>query len=673
MDFETLKENFPDHWSKATAIRMLSIDGVEKANSGHPGMPMGMADVATVLFEKHLKFLSREPNWFDRDRFILSAGHGSMLLYSLLYLTGYSDITLEDIKNFRQLNSKTAGHPEYGHISGIETTTGPLGQGLANAVGFAIAEEFMATRWGSSLCNHYTYVIAGDGCLMEGISQEAIGLAGKLRLNKLIVIWDDNEITIDGNLDLSCNTDQINRFKSSGWSTFSCNAHNPIEIDKAIREAKKDSRPSLIAAKSIIGFGSKAKQGTSSVHGAPLGQSEVQQIKNDFNWENKEFLIPPDIKYAWEKVGKKSADKFKEWSIRFQSLSEKKKTVFQNEVDRVFPPKLKTGIKNFKKLHSSDLNKDLATRKASEICLELINATYNNTIGGSADLTGSNNTKTSTLETFSEDNRSGRYIHYGIREHGMAAIMNGMALHGGVIPYGGTFLTFSDYCRGAIRLSALMGLGVIYVMTHDSIGLGEDGPTHQPIEHLASLRSIPNLNVFRPCDIIETIECWEIALKSKETPSIICLSRQNLPLIRKDQGSKNCSENGAYIVADFINKKKVILMATGSEVHIALNAREELEKRGIGTRVLSIPSWELLEQQDSRYKKKLFPTGTIRIAIEAGVKLGWEKWLFENGGRSQNTSFIGMSSFGASGPVKDIFDHFKINVDEICRQVDSLI
>ncbi len=673
MEIETLKENFPDHWSKATAIRMLSIDGVEKANSGHPGMPMGMADVATVLFEKHLKFLSGEPNWFDRDRFILSAGHGSMLLYSLLYLTGYSDISLEDIKNFRQLNSKTAGHPEYGHISGIETTTGPLGQGLANAVGFAIAEEFMATRWGSDLCDHYTYVIAGDGCLMEGISQEAIGLAGKLRLNKLIVIWDDNEITIDGKLDLSCNTDQISRFKSSGWSTFSCNAHNPIEIDKAISEAKKDNRPSLIAAKSIIGFGSKAKQGTSSVHGAPLGKNEVQQIKNDFNWENKEFFIPADIKHAWAEVGQKSADRFKEWSIRFQSLSENKKIIFQNELDRVFPSKLKSGINNFKKLHSKDLNKDLATRKASEICLELINSTYNNTIGGSADLTGSNNTKTSSLETFSEDNRSGRYIHYGIREHGMAAIMNGMALHGGVIPYGGTFLTFSDYCRGAIRLSALMGLGVIYVMTHDSIGLGEDGPTHQPVEHLASLRSIPNLYVFRPCDIIETIECWEIALKSKETPSIICLSRQNLPLIRKNQGSINFSENGAYIVADFINKKKVILMATGSEVHIALNAREELEKRGIGTRVLSIPSWELLEQQGSKYKKKLFPTGTIRIAIEAGVKLGWEKWLFENGARSQNTSFIGMSSFGASGPVKNIFDHFKINVNEICRQVDLLI
>ncbi len=673
MDLNNLRQSFPDHWDKATAIRMLSVDAVEKANSGHPGMPLGMADVATVLFEKHLKFLSSEPDWFDRDRFILSAGHGSMLLYSLLYLTGYPDLALDDIKNFRQLNSKTAGHPEYGHIPGIETTTGPLGQGLGNAVGFAIAEEFINAKWGSDICDHYTYVIAGDGCLMEGISQEAISLAGKLELKKLIVIWDDNGITIDGGVDLSCNTDQISRFKSSGWSTFSCDAHDPIEIDQAINEAKKDSRPSLIAAKSIIGFGSKTKQGTSGAHGSPLGKDEVENLRNNLDWKHEEFVVPSNIKDAWEKIGSRNNQKFNDWSKRFHSLSKKKKTYFLNELNQIFPPSLKSAIKDFKEFHSQESEKKLATRKASEICLGLINDCLSNTIGGSADLTGSNNTKTKTLQVFSKNNRSGRYIHYGIREHGMASIMNGMALHGGIIPYGGTFLTFSDYCRGAIRLSSLMSLGVIYVMTHDSIGLGEDGPTHQPVEHLASLRSIPNLNVFRPCDIIETIECWEIALKSKNKPSIICLSRQNLPLIRKEKSSTNRSHKGAYIVKEFNNKKKVILMATGSEVQIALKAGEILEKKGIGTRVISLPSWELFEEQDEKYKKKILPKGTIRIAIEAGVQLGWDKWLYKNSGNQSKTSFVGMSGFGTSAPEKDIFDHFKINVDEICQRAESLI
>ena len=673
MDLNNLRQSFPDHWDKATAIRMLSVDAVEKANSGHPGMPLGMADVATVLFEKHLKFLSSEPDWFDRDRFILSAGHGSMLLYSLLYLTGYPDLALDDIKNFRQLNSKTAGHPEYGHIPGIETTTGPLGQGLGNAVGFAIAEEFINAKWGSDICDHYTYVIAGDGCLMEGISQEAISLAGKLELKKLIVIWDDNGITIDGGVDLSCNTDQISRFKSSGWSTFSCDAHNPIEIDQAINEAKTDSRPSLIAAKSIIGFGSKTKQGTSGAHGSPLGKDEVENLRNNLDWKHEEFVVPSNIKDAWEKIGSRNNQKFNDWSKRFHSLSKKKKTYFLNELNQIFPPSLKSAIKDFKEFHSQESEKKLATRKASEICLGLINDCLSNTIGGSADLTGSNNTKTKTLQVFSKNNRSGRYIHYGIREHGMASIMNGMALHGGIIPYGGTFLTFSDYCRGAIRLSSLMSLGVIYVMTHDSIGLGEDGPTHQPVEHLASLRSIPNLNVFRPCDIIETIECWEIALKSKNKPSIICLSRQNLPLIRKEKSSINRSHKGAYIVKEFNNKKKVILMATGSEVQIALKAGEILEKKGIGTRVISLPSWELFEEQDEKYKKKILPKGTIRIAIEAGVQLGWDKWLYKNSGNQSKTSFVGMSGFGTSAPEKDIFDHFKINVDEICQRAESLI
>ena len=657
----------------ANCIRFLSIDAVQKANSGHPGMPMGMADVATVLFKDFLKFNPKDPSWINRDRFVLSAGHGSMLLYSLLYLTGYKSVSLNDIKNFRQLESICAGHPEYHPNTGIETTTGPLGQGLGNAVGFAIAEEFINAKWGSDICDHYTYVIAGDGCLMEGISQEAISLAGKLELKKLIVIWDDNGITIDGRVDLSCNTDQISRFKSSGWSTFSCDAHNPIEIDQAINEAKKDSRPSLIAAKSIIGFGSKTKQGTSGAHGSPLGKDEVKNLRNNLNWKHKEFVVPSNIKDDWEKIGSRNNQKFNDWSKRFHSLSKKKKTYFLNELNQIFPPSLKSMIKDFKEFHSQGSEKKLATRKASEICLGLINDCLSNTIGGSADLTGSNNTKTKTLQVFSKNNRSGRYIHYGIREHGMASIMNGMALHGGIIPYGGTFLTFSDYCRGAIRLSSLMSLGVIYVMTHDSIGLGEDGPTHQPVEHLASLRSIPNLNVFRPCDIIETIECWEIALKSKNKPSIICLSRQNLPLIRKEKSSTNRSHKGAYIIKEFNNKKKVILMATGSEVQIALKAGEILEKKGIGTRVISLPSWELFEEQDEKYKKKILPKGTIRIAIEAGVQLGWDKWLYKNSGNQSKTSFVGMSGFGTSAPEKDIFDHFKINVDEICQRAESLI
>ena len=442
---------------------------------------------------------------------------------------------------------------------------------------------------------------------------------------------------------------------------------------KAINEAKKDSRPSLIAAKSIIGFGSKTKQGTSGAHGSPLGKDEVENLRKNFDWKHEEFVVPSNIKDAWEKIGARNNQKFNDWSKRFHSLSKKKKTVFLNELNQIFPLSLKSAIKDFKEFHSQEFEKKLATRKSSELCLDLINECLSNTVGGSADLTGSNNTKTKTLQVFSKDNRSGRYIHYGIREHGMASIMNGMALHGGIIPYGGTFLTFSDYCRGAIRLSSLMGLGVIYVMTHDSIGLGEDGPTHQPVEHLASLRSIPNLNVFRPCDIIETIECWEIALKSKNKPSIICLSRQNLPLIRKEKSSTNYSQKGAYIVKDFVNKKKVILMATGSEVQIALKAGEILEKKGIGTRVISLPSWELFEEQDEKYKKKILPKGTVRIAIEAGVQLGWEKWLYKNSGSQSKTSFVGMSGFGTSAPEKDIFDHFKINVDEICQRAESLI
>ncbi len=672
MQIEKLRANFPDHWAKATSIRMLSIDAVERANSGHPGMPMGMADVATVLFEKHIKFYASKPNWFDRDRFILSAGHGSMLLYSLLYLCGYEDICLDDLKNFRQINSKTAGHPEFGHISGIETTTGPLGQGLANAVGFAIAEAHLATKWGKDLCNHYTYVIAGDGCLMEGISQEAITLAGKLKLGKLIVIWDDNNITIDGQIDLACETDQIARFQSSGWSTFSCDAHNPTEIDAALTKARKDNRPSLISARSIIGFGSRKKQGTSSAHGSPLGSDEVKNVRKDFKWLHPEFSIPKEVKKQWEEIGKKNKGLYSKWKNNYDGLSERRRNQISQQLEMKIPKNLSSEIKKFKKFHTNASTK-VATRKASELCLDVLNSVFNETIGGSADLTGSNNTKTKNIEVFSDTDRRGRYIHYGIREHAMAAIMNGLALHGGILPYGGTFLSFSDYCRGAIRLSSIMGLRVIYVMTHDSIGLGEDGPTHQPVEHLASLRSIPNLNVLRPCDIIEAIECWEIAVKSVNTPTVLALTRQSLPLLRKKYNSKNLSEYGAYIVKDFGNKKKVIIIATGSEVQIALEAQELLERKGIGTRVVSMPCWELFEKQDEKYRKKVLPSGPIRIAIEAGVETGWDKWLSGERGKSSKASFVGMTGFGASGPVEKIFDHFKINTQAICDQVKKLI
>jgi len=672
MEIDTLRTNFPDHWAKATAIRMLSIDAVEKANSGHPGMPMGMADVVTVLFEKHLKFSAKNPTWFDRDRFILSAGHGSMLLYALLYLSGYKDISLDDLKNFRQINSKTAGHPEFGHISGIETTTGPLGQGLANAVGFAIAESHLSNKWGKTLCDHHTFVIAGDGCLMEGISQEAISLAGRLQLKKLIVIWDNNNITIDGRLDLSCQTDQLARFKASGWSTFSCDAHNPGEIDLVLSKAKKDPRPSLISARSVIGFGSINKQGTSSVHGSPLGVQEIKNVRKQFKWQHAEFTIPKEIKRQWEEIGSKNIDAYNKWKNHFDVMPKRKKIKFFQETENIIPGNLDSAIKKFKKDHTNNATQ-VATRKASELSLEILNSIFNNTMGGSADLTGSNNTKTENLGIFSDINPAGRYIHYGIREHAMAAIMNGLALHGGILPYGGTFLSFSDYCRGAIRLSALMHLRVIYVMTHDSIGLGEDGPTHQPVEHLASLRSIPNLTVMRPCDIVETIECWQIAVKSIKTPSVLALTRQSLPLLREKYSSKNLSEYGAYILQDFKNKRKVIIIATGSEVKIAIKARELLEAKGIGTRVVSMPSWEMFEKQDEKYRKKVLPSGPIRIGIEAGVETGWHKWLSGEGGKSSKSHFIGMTGFGASGPVKDIFDHFGINSQEICKQVEKLI
>ncbi len=672
MELADLKTNYPEHFRKANALRILAIDAVQAANSGHPGMPMGMADVATILFEKHLKFHAKHPNWPNRDRFILSAGHGSMLLYALLHLTGYEDIELEDLKNFRQLNSKTAGHPEYGHLSGIETTTGPLGQGLANAVGLAIAEASLSSKWGKNVFDHHTYVIAGDGCLMEGISQESISLAGKLKLNKLIVFWDNNGITIDGEISKSCITDQKSRFLSSGWAVFECDGHDPKNIDLAIIAAKNQTKPSLISCKTHIGFGSPEKQDSAAAHGSPLGEDEILKVKHIFSWSKEKFFVPPDVSDDWRKIGIKGEKLFRRWQLDFDNLPNRKKLEIERMLNSRIPNKTFSLLKKLKKETLEKLP-EYATRKSSELVLEKINQTVPETIGGSADLTGSNNTLTPDLGTFNNNTPQGRYIYYGIREHGMAAIMNGLALHGGMIPYGGTFLVFSDYARGAIRLSALMGLKVIYVMTHDSIGLGEDGPTHQPVEHLSMMRSTPNINVFRPADTIETAESWECALKSTNTPSLICLTRQKVPTIPRKNSSKNFVEFGAYIVSDANHKRKVILIATGSEVHIALEAKENLENQGIGTRVVSMPCWENFERMPKNYKKKILPPGAIRIAIEAGVSHGWEKWIFGEGGNYKKATFVGMDSFGTSGPAEKLFEHFKITASEIVLQVKNLL
>ena len=672
MKIQELRQGFQEHWTKATAIRMLAIDAVQAANSGHPGMPMGMADVATVLFENHLKFDSSTPNWLDRDRFVLSAGHGSMLLYALLYLTGYEDMTIDEIRNFRQLGSKTAGHPEYGHALGVETTTGPLGQGLATGVGMAMAEVILQNRWGKKLVNHRTYVVAGDGCLMEGISQEAITLAGKHKLSKLVVLWDNNGITIDGEVSKSCITNQIERFKSAGWSTFECDGHNPNEINTVISQAKDAASPSLISCKTNIGFGSPNKEGTAGIHGAPLGAKEIELVREIYGWPHKAFEIPPSVRQTWSAIGLKNAPKRVEWEKYLSTMPDKKRTTFLSSFSGDLPPQLKRKMAQFKKsiIETKPL---IATRKASELALDVINQCCSNTIGGSADLTGSNNTFTPNLGTFSPENLSGRYIHYGIREHGMAAAMNGIALHGGLIPYGGTFLAFTDYARGGMRLSALMGLRVIYVMTHDSIGLGEDGPTHQPVEHLAMLRATPNMLVFRPADAVETAEAWEIALQTKSTPTTIALSRQNLPTLRKKYSSKNLSQLGAYVLSEASISRKVVLVATGSEVTVAMNAQEVLEAQGIGTRVVSMPCWELFEQQTEKYQKRILPSGNLVVAIEAAVGMGWEKWLHAGQRKNKNNCFVGMKGFGASAPANELYDHFGINAESIVLTVKSNI
>ena len=637
----------------ANAVRALSIDGVEAAKSGHPGLPMGMADAATVLFSRFMKFDPSEPRWSDRDRFVLSAGHGSMLLYSLLYLTGYKSITLDDIKHFRQLGSPCAGHPEYGHADGIETTTGPLGQGLSNAVGMALAERILNARFGDDLVNHKTYVIASDGDLMEGISHEAISIAGHQKLAKLIVLHDDNNISIDGPTSLADSTRARMRFEAAGWQTHECDGLNGEDVARALLAAQASDKPVLIQCHTIIGYGAPNKAGTAKAHGEPLGTEEAAAAKKALRWDSPPFTVPDDLMDEWRKIGSRGARAREEWTTRKAKADRDIVSKFDAALKTELPASLKPAmIAHIKKLASEKPN--IATRKASELALDVINAEVPWMIGGSADLTGSNNTKTKGMKNIEPDHYDGNYMHYGIREHGMAAAMNGMALHGGIIPYGGTFLIFSDYCKPAIRLGALMGIRVIYVMTHDSIGLGEDGPTHQPVEQLAGLRAMPNLLVMRPADAIETAECWQIALNHTKGPSLLALTRQNIGPVRTTHTDGNLCEHGAYEVAGADGEAKVTFLATGSEVDLALTARDLLKADGISARVVSMPCWELFDQQPATYRENVLQPRTVRIGIEAAASLGWDRYIGENG------TFIGMHSFGASAPYKDVYKHFNI-------------
>ena len=649
------------HSEMANAIRALAMDAVEKAKSGHPGMPMGMADVATVLFTRFLKFDASTPKWDDRDRFVLSAGHGSMLLYALAYLTGYKDIDIEQIKNFRQLGYRTAGHPEYGHVAIADTTTGPLGQGITNGVGFALGEAMSRARWGTTIADHYTYVIAGDGCLMEGISQEAISLAGHLKLAKLIVLWDDNHICIDGDTALSTSEDQAARFRAAQWNTLACDGHDPDAIAKAIETARNSDKPTLIACRTTIGFGSPNKGGTEKVHGAPLGAEEIAATRDRLNWPYEPFVIPDHILNAWRQAGSRGAQARAAWEARVDALPADVKS----EYIRIHSGKLPEGwhktVTDFKTKVATEKPK-WATRKASQEALEVLTAAIPEMIAGSADLTHSNLTDTKACKpSVKPGDYSGRYIHYGIREHGMAAVMNGLSLHGGFIPYGGTFLIFANYLWPALRMSAMMEQRVLYVLTHDSIGLGEDGPTHQPIETLAALRATPNVLVFRPADGIETIEAYEAALDNTHGPSVFALSRQNLPTLRTDNGTENLTAKGGYVLAAANGPRKVTLLATGSEVSLALDAKKILEDQGVGTAVVSMPCWELFDRQPKEYRLATLGEGTVRVAVEALGTFGWDRYVGLDG------AVIGMTGFGASAPAEKLYEHFGITAGKVAE------
>lgn len=652
-----------DERTLAAAIRALSMDAVQAANSGHPGMPLGMADVATVLFTRFLKFDAKDPDWADRDRFVLSAGHGSMLLYSLLHLTGYEDMTIDELKRFRQLGAKTAGHPEYGHATGIETTTGPLGQGLTNAVGMALAERLLNARFGDALVDHYTYTIAGDGCLMEGISHEAIDFAGHLRLNRLIVLWDDNEISIDGSTKISTSTDQLARFAASGWSVRRVDGHDREAVAAAIAEEQKTDKPSLIACRTKIGYGAPTRAGTAKAHGEPLGDEEIAGVREAIGWPHEPFVIPDDVLAAWRAAGARGRPEREAWEGRLAGQPDHLRAQFVAGQEGNVTELAASALAELKSKWAEEKPK-LATRQSSQKTLEALIPAIPSLLGGSADLTGSVGTKIGSHEPVTGDDYAGTYVHYGVREHGMAGAMNGIALHKGFIPYGGTFLVFADYSRPSIRLAALMGIRVVHVLTHDSIGLGEDGPTHQPVETLSALRAIPNLLVLRPADAIETAECWEIALATESGPSGMILTRQGLPGLRTDVG-ENKSAKGGYVLREANGDRKVTLMATGSEVSLAVAAAEKLEAAGIGAAVVSIPSMELFRQQSAGYRDEVLGS-TPRIGVEAAVRQSWDHLLRDD------DVFIGMSSFGASGPGPEVYEHFGITSEAIVEAAKKL-
>ncbi len=656
--------NNPQFMDMSNALRFLSMDAVQKANSGHPGMPLGMACAATVLFTRFLKFHASVPGWPDRDRFVLSAGHGSMLLYSLLHLTGYEDFPLDQLKQFRQLGSRTAGHPEYGHGAGIETTTGPLGQGLANAVGMALAERMLAEQFGSELVDHRTYVIAGDGCLMEGISHEAISMAGHLRLGKLIVLFDDNSISIDGPTELAVSDNQLLRFEACGWDTHACDGHDPSAIANAIEAARKSEKPSLVACRTQIGYGAPNKAGSASAHGAPLGDEEIAGARKKLNWPHPPFAIPEEVLSLWRRVGDLGKTERAAWELRLQQS--RHRAEFERVVSGQLPRDWRSAITKHK-LWLCDEQPKLATRKASLEALNVLTGVIPELTGGSADLTGSNLTRGELQQPVQSEDFSGSYIHYGVREHAMAAVMNGMALHGGLVPYGGTFLVFSDYCRPSIRLSALMKQRVIYVMTHDSIGLGEDGPTHQPVEHLASLRAIPNLNVYRPADAVETTECWEAALETGETPSVLSLSRQGLPALRGTHSEENLCVRGGYVLKEAEGIRQATLIATGSEVSLALEAQTLLHKQNIGAAVVSMPCVERFNEQEAHYRREVLLPGSATVIVEAAVGQGWERFLGQNG------TFVGMQGFGSSAPATKLYEHFGITAERVAEEAAKLV